>query len=206
MPAGSKSDADAHAAGHDAAPEAGDDFDKPSKTRLKQQAHALQALGRELAELPANRLAAIELPDALRSAIAEYLRTRSHEGKRRQLQFVGKQMRFVDPAPLREAVDAYRLGSAKDTLALHLAERWRDEMVAGDEAIGRWANDYPASDLQRLRSLVRAARKDGAAPVGQRNGRSYRELFQFIKPLLAPEADGADPAQQAADGAPHDDD
>ncbi len=205
MPAGSKSDAElGDAAGREAAPEVGDDFDKPSKTRLKQQAHALQALGRELAELPASRLAAIDLPEALRSAIAEYLRTKSHEGKRRQLQFVGKQMRFVDPAPLREAVDAYRLGSAKDTLSLHLAERWRDEMLAGDEAIGRWAAEHPASDLQRLRSLVRAARKDGSAPVGQRNGRSYRELFQFIKPLLAP--DEEDGGQPIADGAQHDDD
>lgn len=158
--------------------------DRPSKTQLKQQAHDLQTLGEELAALPDNRLAAIEMPEGLRDAIMQYRRTKSHEGRRRQRQYVGKQMRFVDAAPLREAVDAYKLGSAKDTLKLHETERWRDELVANDEASTRWAQAYPQSDLQRLRSLVRAARKDAAAAPEQRNGRGYRELFQFIKPWL----------------------
>ena len=163
--------------------------EKPSKTRLKQQAHSLQTLGEELVELPASRLAAISLPEILRDAIDEYRRTRSFEGKRRQLQYIGKQMRNVDEAPLREAVDAFKLGSAKDTLLLHEVERWRDELVADDEASTRWALAYPDSDLQRLRSLLRAARKDAAAAPEQRNGRGYRELYQFIKPWLK-EGDG----------------
>lgn len=159
-------------------------FEKPSKTKLKQQAHDLQQLGAELAALPANRLKDLAMPDGLRDAIDAYRRTKSFEGQRRQLQFIGKQMRFADPGPLREAVDAFKLGSAKDTLALHEAERWRDELVANDEALTRWAASFPGSDLQRLRSLVRAARKDAAAALEQRNGRGYRELFQFIKPWL----------------------
>ena len=159
-------------------------FEKPSKTKLKQQAHDLQALGAELAALPVSRLKDLAMPDGLRDAIDAYRRIKSFEGQRRQLQFIGKQMRFADPGPLREAVDAFKLGSAKDTLALHEAERWRDELVAGDEALTRWAASFPGSDLQRLRSLVRAARKDAAAAPEQRNGRGYRELFQFVKPWL----------------------
>ncbi|MBI5257411.1 MAG: DUF615 domain-containing protein [Burkholderiales bacterium] len=158
--------------------------ERPSKTQLKQQMHSLQALGEELAALPEQRLAAIDMPDALREAILTYRRTKSHEGRRRQMQYVGKQMRAADEAPLREAVAAFKLGSAKDTLRLHEAERWRDELVANDEALTRWAETYPQTDLQRLRSLVRAARKDAAAAPEQRSGRGYRELFQFIKPCL----------------------
>ena len=161
--------------------------EKPSKTKRKAQAHSLQALGEALVELPAKRLAAVDMPEGLRDAIAEFHRTRSFEGKRRQLQFVGKQMRFADEAPLRAAVDAFKLGSAKDTLLLHEVERWRDELVADDAAATRWAQTYPASDLQQLRSLLRAARKDAAAAPEQRNGRGYRELFQFIKPWLKDE-------------------
>ncbi|OYU74323.1 MAG: hypothetical protein CFE45_35050, partial [Burkholderiales bacterium PBB5] len=160
-------------------------FERPSKTRLKQQAHDLQALGQALVELPPSRLKDVPMPEVLRDAIAEYRRTKSFEGKRRQLQYVGKQMRFAEVAPLQEAVDAFRLGSAKDTLMLHEVELWRDELVANDEAATRWAATYPGSDLQQLRSLVRAARKDAAAAPEQRNGRGYRELFQFIKPWLA---------------------
>lgn len=156
-----------------------------SKTQLKQQSHDLQALGVELAELPASRRAAAAMPDALREAIEQYQRTRSHEGRRRQLQLIGKQMRFADAQPLREAVAAFRLGSARDTLMLHEAERWRDELVADDPAATRWAQAFPGSDLQQLRSLIRAARKDVALALEQRNGRGYRELFQFVKPWLS---------------------
>ena len=160
------------------------EFERPSKTRRKQQAHDLQTLGEELVELPPSRLKDVAMPEGLRDAIAQYRCTKSFEGKRRQLQYIGKQMRFAEEAPLREAVDAFKLGSAKDTLLLHEVERRRDELVASDEALTAWAAEFPGSDLQRLRSLVRAARKDAANAAEQRNGRGYRELFQFIKPWL----------------------
>jgi len=161
------------------------DDDRPSKTALKAQSHALQKLGLELSELPADRLAATPMPDALREAIAEYQRTRSHEGRRRQLQYVGKLMRHADEEPLREAVAAFALGSARETLQLHETERWRDALIADDEAQTRWAADHPDSDLQRLRSLVRAARRDQANRAEDaRQPRSYRELFQFLRPWI----------------------
>ncbi len=164
---------------------------RPSKTRLKQQAHDLQALGVAVVGLPANRLAALDLPDALRDAIEEFRRTKSHEGRRRQMQLVGKLMRSADEALLREAVAEATLGSARETLALHEAERWRAELVASDDALTRWMHDHPDTDAQQLRSLVRAARRDAAKPAlpGQdtRQPKSFRELFQFIKPSLLSE-------------------
>ena len=177
--------------------------ERPSKTQRKQKAHDLQSLGQDLVELPVSRLIGLDMPEILRDAIAQYKRTRSFEGQRRQLQYIGKQMRFADEAPLREAVAAYKLGSAKDTLKLHETERWRDELVADDAAATRWAAEFSGSDLQRLRSLIRAARKDAAAAPEQRNGRGYRDLFQFIKPWLGGHAGAAD--EQDFD-AKHDDD
>jgi ribosome-associated protein len=159
----------------------------PSKTRLKQHSHDLQKLGMALADLPDARLAALELPERLIDALVQYRSTRSHEGRRRQLQFVGKLMREVDDAPLREAVAESRLGSARDTLLLHEAERWRDALLADDEALTLWLREHADCDAQRLRSLVRAARREAALPPERRNPRSSRELFQFIRPLL-PEA------------------
>ncbi len=157
---------------------------RPSRTRLKAQMQALQALGEELTTLPPARLTEIALPDPLREAIEEYHRTRSHEGRRRQLQYIGKQMRTVDEAPLRAALAAFKLGPARATLQLHQAERWRDELVADDTAIDRWAQAYPTSDLAQLRRLVRTARADAAAAPGQRSGRGYRALYQFVKPWM----------------------
>ena len=165
--------------------DAADGDERPSKTQLKQQSHELQKLGLQLAELSQERLDRTAMPDALREAIETYRRTRSHEGRRRQLQFVGKLMRSADDAPLREAVAAAALGSARETLLLHEVERWRAELMADDAALTRWLQAHPGTDAQQLRSLVRAARRDaGALTAEQRQPRAVRELFQFIKPFV----------------------
>lgn len=97
------------------------------------------------------------------------------------MQYIGKLMRRNDADPIREAVTAMQLGHAKDSLALHVAERWRAELIASDDALTRWTADNPDTDVQQLRSLIRSARKDAAVALEQRSGRAYRELFQFIK-------------------------
>jgi ribosome-associated protein len=163
------------------ADDAGNGFDRPSKTQLKKDMHELQELGEALVGLPDSRVVDLPISESLRDAVAEYKRTRSFEGKRRQMQYIGKLMRRNDVEPIREAVAAMRLGRAKDALALHEAERWRVELLASDDTVTRWMAEHPASDVQQLRSLIRAARKDAAAQPEQRNGRAYRELFQFIK-------------------------
>lgn len=154
---------------------------RPSKTRLKKAMHDLQDLGEDLVKLPQDHLDRLEMSDSLRAALDEWRRTRSHEGRRRQMQYIGKLMRNVDAEPLREAVAAFKLGGARDTLALHQAERWRADLLADDEALTRWVERQPDTDVQQLRALIRAARKDAAAAPEQRSGRGYRELFQFIK-------------------------
>ncbi len=164
-----------------------DPFDiRPSKTRLKQKAHALQALGVQLTELSPERLARIEMPEPLRDALAEFRRTRSFEGKRRQLQYIGKLMHNADEATLREGVAAATLGTAQNTLALHQAEQWRLALITDDLAMTRWLQEHPQTDTQQLRSLVRAARRDAAGLKPEdRQPRSYRDLFQFLRPHLA---------------------
>ena len=69
-------------------------------------------------------------------------------------------------------------------LTLHRAERWRTELIENDEALTRWMDQHAGSDVQALRSLIRAARKDAAAAPEQRSGRAYRELFQFVRQTL----------------------
>jgi ribosome-associated protein len=162
-----------------------DPDERPSKTVLKKQAHELQGLGEALVELPDERLAALPISEALLIAVREHKRTRSHEGRRRQMQYIGKLMRKAETGPLREAVASAQLGGARSTLELHRAERWRVELVDNDDALTRWTAAHPQSDLQQLRSLVRAARKDAALPPEQRHGRAWRDLFQFIKPHMA---------------------
>ena len=154
---------------------------RPSKTKRKQASHALQSLGAALVELPDARLAALGLAESLLDAIHAHRRMRSHEAQRRQMQLIGKLMRAADAEPIRQAVAEAQLGSARSALALHRAEAWRAELLAADAAATRFAEAHPGADLQRLRTLMRNARKDAAAAPEQRSGRAYRELFRFIR-------------------------
>jgi ribosome-associated protein len=162
--------------------------ERPSKTRQKQASHALQDLGEAVVALPDARIATLAIAEQLLDAIRLYKKTRTFEGKRRQMQYIGKLMRVHDVEPIRQAVTDMQLGRAQDSLALHQAERWRAELVADDDAATRWITEHPQTDVQQLRSLIRAARKDAALAPEKRSGRAYRELFQFIKthPVDAP--------------------
>lgn len=159
-----------------------DDFyDRPSKTQKKRDSHVLQSLGEDLLTLPFDRVVPLNLPDILLDAIKAAKKITAHEGRRRQMQYIGKLMRQVDPEPIREAVAAFKLGHAKDSLALHESERWRERLLADDNALQSFIAEHPGADIQQLRSLVRAARKDAANVPEKRSGRAFRELFQFIK-------------------------
>ena len=176
----------------------------PSRNELKKQMQDLQELGEAVAALPVDRLDKLKIDERLRDAIDELRRTKSFEGKRRQVQYIGKLMKHENPEPLREAVASYRVGSATDTLALHQAEYWRDQLLAGDDALANWVKEYPATDVQQMRSLVRAARKEKLEP-GERRGRAYRDLFKLVKEQMhaASDADGEGDAPESE--LPHDD-
>jgi len=169
--------ADAAAADRDglAAPE------RPSKTKRKTESHELQALGESLLELADEHLASLGLDETLVDAIRTARRIRSHEARRRQMQLIGKLMRSADVELARGAVAERQLGRARDSLALHDAERWRAELIADDDATTRFAREHAGADVQQLRALVRNARKDAASAPEQRSGRAYRELFRFIR-------------------------
>ncbi|MBP8148228.1 MAG: DUF615 domain-containing protein [Limnohabitans sp.] len=167
----------------------------PSRTELKRESTELQELGTQLLTLRRDLMADLRLPDKLADGLAEAKRITNFEGKRRQMQFIGKQMRLLAPETLqavREALEIQRLGSAKDTQALHLAEAWRDRLIADDNAVGEWIAQYPQTDTQQLRALVRQARKDAVpvtnAAVSQglapRQSRAYREMFKLVRSIM----------------------
>ncbi len=165
-------------------------FDGPSRTELKRESDELQALGESLVTLRADLLERLGLSEKFIDALAEAKRITNFEGKRRQMQFIGKLTRKLDEATVaaaRAALDEQHRGSAQDTLALHQAEQWRDRLRDDDAALEEWMRSYPLTDSQALRALIRQTRKDAAAQpkthAGEapRQGRAYRELFQLVR-------------------------
>ncbi|MBN8450372.1 MAG: DUF615 domain-containing protein [Candidatus Accumulibacter sp.] len=153
----------------------------PSKTQRKRAMEELQVLGEDLVALPADRVRKIELPEDLRAAVREAQRmTRHDDARRRQMQFIGRLMRDVDPEPIREALAVVRGESAEDTARLHRLERLRADLLADEKVLYEIASGSPSIDLQQLRSLRRAAlleQAQGKPP------RSYRAIFQLLKEL-----------------------
>lgn len=178
----------------------------PSKSRRKRDMIELQSLGEALVDLPEDQLRRIDLPDVLREAVVEARRIHAFGALRRQLQFVGKVMRDIDPAPIRLQLDALRGVSAKHIAWMHTLERWRVRLLADDAATGEWIASYPATDTQRLRTLIRNARQEREAG---RPPRAFRELFQMLRdqipdPVAAlqsdlHEAEASEPDDENAD-------
>jgi ribosome-associated protein len=170
---------------------------EPSRTELKKESAELQKLGEALLTLRGDLYERLDLPESLHTGLAELKRITNFEGRRRQSQYVGKLMRQLEPETLqsvRDALEEQRSGSAQQTLALHAAEKWRDDLIASDDAVQAWIAAHPDTDTQQLRALVRQARKD-AAPTrdevsrgeAPRRSRAYREIFQIVRDILEQE-------------------
>jgi ribosome-associated protein len=163
-----------------------DDPDTPkSKSQRKREVSALQDLGTALEALPKDKLAKVPLPENLADALRDAKRITSHEGKRRQMQYIGKLMRTLtddDVEAIRRVLATFVGASKAETARLHAIERWRDRLIAGDDAVTEFIAAHPDTDVQALRTLVRNARKEAqlAKPP-----KSSRELFQMVKQALA---------------------
>jgi ribosome-associated protein len=181
--------------------------DAQSRTDLKKESLELQKLGEDLLTLRPDFMARLDLTEKLKDAVAEAKRISNFEGKRRQMQFIGKLMRLLEPAEIdavRAVLNEQLSGSAADILALHQAQTWRDRLIADDDAFGEWIAKSPATDSQQLRALIRQARKDAKPEkpgAAVRHGRAFRDIFQIVRSELSPENAANDmDDNEAADG------
>jgi ribosome-associated protein len=164
--------------------------DEPTRTDLKKESTELQKLGEDLLTLRADLMTKLDLPEKLVDGVAEAKRITNFEGKRRQMQFIGKLMRKLEPSKwdeIRAALEEQHMPSAKETMVLHQAEQWRDRLIADDDAVGQWLTLSPGTDSQNLRALVRQARKDAKPEKpgeALRHGRPYRDIFLLVREAL----------------------
>lgn len=153
----------------------------PSKTQLKKEMHALQELGEVLTSLSRDQLEQLDLPEALRDALDELQRVGKHEARRRHMQYIGKLMRDVDPAPIREQIDRWEAGTRANKAAFKLAERWRDRLLAEPAALDEFVLAEPEVDRAALDALISKARVQatrGEAPA------AARQVFRMVHRLL----------------------
>ena len=163
-------------------------YDRPSKSQIKRDMHALLDLGKQLIALSPERLKQLPLAERLYEAIRMAQRTTGREGLRRQVHFVGKLMRDAPADEIRAQLDVWENGSREETAAMHRLETVRDRLLDDDDALTKLLHDNPQADVQQLRALIRAARKEKLANAALLQGQDpqkkhYRALFQALKTL-----------------------
>ena len=157
--------------------------DPVSKSERKRRALRLQALGRRLTELKPDELTALALPATLIAAIVDYQRFPSYGARRRQLQFIGRIMRDMDPEPLQAALDSLDGQSAEARYELHLLERWRERLLSEPEALTAFVAEHSEVDVQQLRHHIQQVHK---AANEHQTRTSSRALFRFLRDSLHP--------------------
>ena len=159
-----------------------DEAEGLSKTRRKAQSHALQALGRRLVELPVDKLANLPLPEALRNAIDAARTITAREGRRRQLQYIGKLMRSVDADTIADALERDGTAHRREVAAMHAAESWREGLLDGSRSLTTFIERHPDGASRPLAQLLSQARRERDSGSTPRQARSlYRELLLAIE-------------------------
>jgi ribosome-associated protein len=168
----------------------------PSKTQLKAEADAQQALGVRLSELPKDRLLKLNLPEAVLEAVLESKRITANGAIRRHRQYLGRLMREIDTAPISEQLARWDGKHTAENAYFHGLERWRDRLIKDPNAVSEFLNLHPQTDSQQLRTLIRNANKELAA---NKPPKSSRELFKLLRAILDNENQSADNADDIND-------
>ena len=157
-------------------------IEKVSRTQKKKAAQAKQKMGEKLVRLNDAQFDGLELPEELLEAVAMARQIKSHEARRRQLQYIGRLMREYNPADIEAALEKITDGHEEKKRQFRLVERWRDELVSGNEERLAWLSaHYPQIDTEELDRLVQGAR--GTHPgINPKN--AGRSLFQLLMRVL----------------------
>ncbi len=156
--------------------------EKPSRTKKKRAAEALQKVGEQLLTLRDAQLKALELPPELLEAVVAARAMSAHGARRRQLQYIGSLMRQTDADQLCGRLAAVTQETNDEARRFKQVERWRDELVAGDAGRREWLlTEYPQMAPEQLARLIQAAGQDTSATEKRKAGKAlFRYLRQFI--------------------------
>ena len=150
-----------------------------SKSQKKRNMLALQSVGGELVLLSTEVIAKLDLPDELRVAVLDAKRIpgSKHGGNKRQMQYIGRLMREVDPAPILIQLQALKAPNQKQTAQHHLAERWRERMLADATSIAAFVREFPEAEQTTLKKYLADAKDDHSK---QRPPKNFRLLYQTL--------------------------
>lgn len=156
-----------------------DEFDDfVSKSQIKRELQELKDLGKELTELPLKDLEKLNLSERLYEQVVK-----AHGLKlgalKRQIGFIGGLMVDEEHEEIKKNLDKIRQSHNGEIKQFHQIEQWRDQLLAGDNAIMTdLRNQFENFDTQHVRQLVRNAAKETAQ---NKPPKSARLLFKYLQ-------------------------
>jgi ribosome-associated protein len=169
-----------------------DDTLPPSKTKLKNEAEAQQALGVRLCELSKEKLLKLDLPESVYAAVVESKKITANGAIRRHRQYLGRLMREIDTAPIEEQLAKWDGKNQEENAKFHAMERWRTRLLGDANAVSEFLSAFPQADSQQIRTLIRNAQREHLA---NKPPKSSRELFKMIRELHELDADDGSEAE-----------
>ena len=150
-----------------------------SRSQRKRDSTALQKLAEELTRLAPGQWEALPLTPDLLEALRLWRRIDDHEGRRRQLQYLGRLMREADGAAIASALAVLRDGKTREALLLRRTERLREALIRADwagreELLARWPEAH-----EELHGLLDAIGLDNGPPARE----ARRLLFRRLREL-----------------------
>lgn len=132
-----------------------------TRTQIKNEMTALQKMGEFLVDMSKNQLAHIPLEGELSEAIVLARRLKNREGRRRQIQYIGKLMRDTDLVPIEAALEKVRTQSLRHKQHRENSMKWGARIIEeGSGAIEEFLLQFDNGDRQQIRQLQRSAAKE----------------------------------------------
>lgn len=159
---------------------------RKSKQQQKREAEAVQVLGKTIVDLPPAQykqvLERLTLPEKLSEAMEQCRGMKAREARRRQLQYIGRLMRDIDPEPVQRVLDQFRQGGQVARAQLHELETWRERLLTqGDIALQELIQLYPDIDIKKTRQLINTAQHEVAH---KQTPKAARLLFRYLRELI----------------------
>lgn len=175
--------------------EADEDDGKRSYKERKAESHELGRLAKRIVDSKPSVLADLSLPDDVLESAA-VARGFERGARVRQLRHVVALLRSHGIVSLdameRDAGRMRRQRTARE----HTYEAWRERLVSeGDRALAELVAEHPAADAQRLRQLVRQARRD---PGSDKTKLVLRTVLRLVRQACEADGTGSPPEGEGA--------
>ena len=161
-----------------------------SKSELKRQMHERQKLGESLIDLPLKKLKSLPIGEELFEAICLTHEMKNDNGRRRQLQRIGKLMRHEDTdAITAELNNTQKQEQQQQSLEKQQTEQAKliyESLISDDkQAFTEFIQQYPQANRQLLRQLITHVRKENEKRTDNKITKNAIRLIHELRSTIA---------------------